>query len=66
MENFHLDSGYDTEGNYAPHCRECRENGYDNTREFVDLCNDCQNRNINRSFLKERQNAVQNYIVDNS
>ncbi len=43
MENFHLDSGYDTEGNYAPHCRECRENGYDNTREFVDLCNDCQN-----------------------
>ena len=66
MENFHLDNGYDTEGNHAPHCLECRKNGFDETREFVDMCNSCQNSQLNKSFRWEKNNAVENFIIDNS
>ena len=66
MENFQFDNGYDTEGNYAPHCHQCRENGYDNTNEFVDLCDSCQDSRLMKLFLRERQNAVSDYIVDNA
>jgi len=59
-------SDYDSEGNYAPHCNQCRENGFDSTRKFVDMCNSCQNYSIRKTFSKERKNAVENYIVDNS
>ena len=61
-----IDNGYGSEGNYAPHCLECRQNGYDATLKFADMCSRCQDNKLKKSFQWERKNAVENYIVDNA
>mgnify|MGYP001374789631 FL=1 len=61
-----IDNGHDSEGNYAPHCLECRMNGYDATLKFADMCSRCQDNKVKKSFQWERRNAVENYIVDNA
>lgn len=61
MNNFHIDNT-----TYAPYCSKCRDNGFDFSRDFVDMCEACQDVNILKGFRKERDNSVQNYMLDNA